>query len=102
MASSEAVACEAYDLLILVDATYSMSDYLESLQSSLPQIISISTLTACFERIGLLAYRDYCDKELLEWSGWLSTKVPGNAEVDLMKSAKSLVPLGGGDGPEAI
>src|SRR3954452_7509634 len=101
MASSEAVACEAYDLLILVDATYSMSDYLESLQSSLPQIISISTLTCCFERIGLLAYRDYCDEKLLEWSGWLSTKEPDDGQVDLMECARNLVPKGGGDGPEA-
>jgi hypothetical protein len=73
MASTlEAAEAEKYDLLILVDSTYSMSDYLESLQSSLPQIISISALTDCFERIGLLAYKDYCDKNLLDWSGWLA------------------------------
>jgi hypothetical protein len=59
---------EVYDLLVLVDATYSMSSYLNSLQHSLPQIIEISTLTDCFSRIGLLAYRDYCDQQLLEWS----------------------------------
>jgi hypothetical protein len=84
-----------------------MSDYLESLQSSLPQIISISALTDCFERIGLLAYRDYCDRKLLEWSGWLNSSKPKESqddegkEVDLIKKAKTLEPLGGGDGPEA-
>jgi len=86
---------EVYDLLILVDATYSMSDYLDSLQTSLPQIISISTLTDCFSRIGLLAYRDYCDQHLLEWSGW----IPGDGNV--IGLAKKLYPMGGGDGPEA-
>ena len=90
---------EVYDLLILVDATYSMSSYLISLQTSLPQIISISTLTNCFSRIGLLAYRDYCDKELLEWSGWLSPSTMSDEHI--MKQAKHLNPMGGGDGPEA-
>ncbi|PMD13445.1 hypothetical protein NA56DRAFT_665552 [Hyaloscypha hepaticicola] len=92
---------DVYDLLILVDATYSMSSYLRSLQTSLPQIIEISTLTDCFSRIGLLAYRDYCDKDLLEWSGWLSPSMPQDQQVDLIKLAKNLQPMGGGDGPEA-
>lgn len=94
---------ETYDLLILVDATYSMSNYLESLQSSLPKIIAISALTDCFSRIGLLAYRDYCDTKLLEWSGWLSHSIRGNGEdgPDLVAMAKSLDPMGGGDYAEA-
>ncbi|KAF8861950.1 hypothetical protein BDZ45DRAFT_617826 [Acephala macrosclerotiorum] len=101
---------KVYDLLILVDATYSMSSYLESLQTSLPQIIQISTLTDCFSRIGLLAYRDYCDKELLDWSGWLTpsdvrdkseSEDAGELVVDLVEKAKKLYPSGGGDGPEA-
>jgi hypothetical protein len=66
---------EVYDLLLLVDATYSMYSYLEALQTSLPKIIQISQLTDCFSRIGLLAYRDYTEDHrekdgLLEWSGW--------------------------------
>ncbi|KUJ12891.1 uncharacterized protein LY89DRAFT_652250 [Mollisia scopiformis] len=91
---------EIYDLLILVDATYSMRSYLNSLQTSLPQIIQISALTDCFSRIGLLAYRDYCDKDLLDWSGWL-TPSSDTATVVLVARAKKLNPLGGGDGPEA-
>jgi hypothetical protein len=64
---------ELYDLLILVEATYSMRSYLDSLQISLPQIISISAVTDCFSRLSLLAYRDYCDKDLLlDRSGWLA------------------------------
>lgn len=92
-----------YDLLILVDATYSMDNYLKALQPSLSQIIPISALTGCFSRIGLLAYRDYCDRELLKWSGWLSPScMSDNPEVDLVKMAKNLEAIGGGDEPEAI
>lgn len=95
---------EVYDLLILVDATYSMSDYLTSLQTSLPNIISISALTNSFSRIGLLAYRDYCDTDLLVWSGWISPKQSNDAagtQVDLVTAAKGIYPNGGGDYPEA-
>lgn len=41
---------EVVDLLILVDATASMTSYLQALKQSLPQIISISALTNCFDR----------------------------------------------------
>ncbi|KAE8449167.1 hypothetical protein EG329_008551 [Mollisiaceae sp. DMI_Dod_QoI] len=100
--ASNSAEVKVYDLLILVDATYSMSSYLTSLQTSLPQIIQISTLTDCFSRIGLLAYRDYCDKELLDWSGWLTPSAISNEPVvDLVEKAKKLYPSGGGDGPEA-
>jgi len=93
---------EVYDLLILVDATYSMASYLNSLQKSLPQIISISTLTDCFSRIGLLAYRDYGDDDLLDWSGWLSASFFSDEPmVDLIEKAKRLRPMGGGDLAEA-
>ncbi|KAG4441042.1 hypothetical protein IFR05_003497 [Cadophora sp. M221] len=93
---------EIFDLLILVDATYSMDSYLNSLQTSLPKIIQISTLTDCFSRIGLLAYRDYCDKELLNWSGWYCPSAQSDeSRVDLVAKAKSLYSMGGGDGPEA-
>ncbi|CAM6111704.1 unnamed protein product [Calypogeia fissa] len=95
---------EVYDLLIVADATASMSDYLTSLQTSLPQVISISALTGCFSHIGLLAYRDYCDHNLLEWSGWLqqsSSPIVAHEQPDLVAIAKSFDPTGGGDYPEA-
>jgi hypothetical protein len=93
---------EEYDLLIVTDATSSMSAYLTSLQTSLPQIISLSALTGCFSRIGLLAYRDYCDNDLLEWSGWLlQSSDAGQEQPDLVAKAKSLGASGGGDYPEA-
>src|SRR5215469_1600542 len=98
---SESKAEKIYDLLILVDATYSMSNYLKSLNISLPKILSISTLTDSFSRISLLAYRDYCDRNLLEWSEWTDTSDPEQDQPNILQMAKDLIPLGGGDYPEA-
>ncbi|EME44212.1 hypothetical protein DOTSEDRAFT_71894 [Dothistroma septosporum NZE10] len=83
---------EVADLLILVDATASMTSYLEALKQSLPQIISISALTNCFERIGILAYRDYAHNELLHWSGWMTCdhKSQQHNNVDLVEIAGNL------------
>ena len=94
---------EEYDLLIIADATASMGNYLHALNTSLPQIISISALTGCFSRIGLLAYRDYTDNDLLEWSGWLSQNGSGGTttQSDMVAMAKRLEASGGADYPEA-
>lgn len=106
----EEFTAEAYDLMIVVDATYSMFNYLEALQTSIPKIVQISQLTDCFERIGLLAYRDYSEEQrakdgLLEWSGWLHTDATlsglGIDSNTLMEVARKLEPIGGGDFPEA-
>ena len=93
---------EVCDLLIVVDATASMTEYLASLQKSLPQIISVSALTDCFSRIGVLAYRDYSTRELLKWSGWYTVSaVSEETQVDLIAMAKSLVPMGNASDDEA-
>ena len=95
-------APEVVDLMILVDATLSMGSYLSSLKRSLPQIISIASLTNCFQRIGLLAYRDY-SVDLLEWSGWMTVDGPlaeGN-QPDLVEIASKLNRQSGGDWPGA-
>ncbi|KAF2730516.1 hypothetical protein EJ04DRAFT_444934 [Polyplosphaeria fusca] len=99
-------ATEVYDLLILVDATCSMSNYLEALKSSLPRVIAISKLTNSFARIGLLAYRDYTEAHrdvegLLEWSGWYEHGQDSTSANTLMTMASNLEPIGGGDYPEA-
>ncbi|KAK0673071.1 hypothetical protein QBC41DRAFT_312120 [Cercophora samala] len=54
-----------YDLLIITDATASMTTFLISLHASLQSIIRISTLTGAFSRIGVIAYRDH---DCVEWS----------------------------------
>lgn len=99
-------ARRSFDLLLLTDATSSMGTFVESLNRSLPEIISISALTGCFERIGVLAYRDYCDSPLTEFSGWCSPAgtyqsadlVSQDAVLDM---ARKMMPTGGGDWPEA-
>jgi hypothetical protein len=93
---------EIYDLVIVADATASMTHFLDSLNTSLPQIISISALTGCFSRIGLLYYRDYCDTDVVEWHGWLdlSSKDKTN-QPNLLSKAQNVEATGGGDWPEA-
>ncbi|KAJ4989273.1 dihydroxyacid dehydratase [Stagonosporopsis vannaccii] len=102
-----------YDLLVLVDSTYSMLNYIEALQTSLPKVIAMSNLTNCFSKIGILAYRDYTEAGrsehgLLEWSGWHEgdggaprPKRVSVAAQNLTSMATKLEPIGGGDYPEA-
>jgi hypothetical protein len=96
-----------YDLLLLTDATASMGTFLSALNKSLPEILSVSALTGCFERMGVLAYRDYCDTPLIEFSGWCSPagnyqgSDPVVSQDDVLEMARKLRPIGGGDWPEA-
>ncbi|TGJ88550.1 hypothetical protein E0Z10_g169 [Xylaria hypoxylon] len=89
-----------YDLLIITDATSSMWEFLTALNDSLPKIIAVSALTSSFARIGVLAYRDYCGGELVEWSGWYGKD--GTIDRDtLIQFTKNLKADHGGDWPEA-
>ncbi|KAJ4288709.1 hypothetical protein N0V88_007243 [Collariella sp. IMI 366227] len=91
-----------YDLLIVIDATASMGEFLRSLNNSIQDIIRISATTASFDRIGVLAYRDYCDSKLTEWSGWHSRDDKSEiTQAQLLTFANSIRPIGGGDWPEA-
>lgn len=106
MTDSQTEASGPSDLLVIMDATGSMSIFVEALNKSLQEIISISALTGCFERIGVLAYRDYCGGKLTEWSGWCSPsgKVQDPSIVsqeDVLRMAKGIIPDYGGDWPEA-
>ncbi|KAK0708016.1 hypothetical protein B0H67DRAFT_589123 [Lasiosphaeris hirsuta] len=90
------------DLLILTDATASMTTYLRSLNQSLQDIIRISSLTGCFSRIGVMAYRDYYKGKLTEWSGWHSRDSESDIDQDgLLSFARGLSASHGGDWPEA-
>ena len=93
---------DAYDMLVLIDSTYSMATYLKALNKSLLDIIRISSLTACFSRIGVMTYGDYCGGPITQWSGWLSRDA--NSEITqetLLEFARNLRPDAGGDYPEA-
>lgn len=89
---------KAYDLMFITDATGSMGHFLGELRVALPQIFDLVQLTNLVERISVLAFRDYCDKKLIEWSGWSSAKDTEN----LTKFVENLSADGGGDHPEAV
>ncbi|KAJ7136564.1 hypothetical protein C8R44DRAFT_695487 [Mycena epipterygia] len=86
---------EAYDLLIVTDATASMGEYLDALRESIPEILALSKLSGAFSRLGVLAYKDYTDlpDEIAAWSGWNSP--------NLQQFVHDLQDTGGGDFPEA-
>ncbi|KAF7318723.1 RING-type domain-containing protein [Mycena chlorophos] len=86
---------DAYDLLIVTDATSSMGGFLEALRTSIPEILALAKLSGAFSRLGVLAYRDYSDpaEQIAAWSGWDAP--------NLTTFVHNLEPLGGGDFPEA-
>lgn len=95
-----------HDLLVVLDATASMGSFIYALNKSLPEVISLSALTGCFERIGVVAYRDYCSGELIEWSGWCSPSGVAQgpdivSQEHVLNMAMGIVPDHGGDWPEA-
>ncbi|KAH6886221.1 hypothetical protein B0T10DRAFT_539288 [Thelonectria olida] len=88
-----------HDLMVVLDATGSMGAFVTSLNN-------LSSLTACFERIGVITYRDYCGGSLTDWSGWCSPSgdATGPDIVDqekVLRMASGIRPDYGGDWPEA-
>jgi hypothetical protein len=61
-----------FDLMFITDATSSMQNFLDELKECLPQIFDLVKLTGWIDRISVLAFRDYCDKNIIEWSGWMN------------------------------
>ncbi|XP_037046682.1 uncharacterized protein LOC119081690 [Bradysia coprophila] len=91
-------AVQDYDLMFITDATASMGRFLTDLTSALPQIFDLVQLTNLIDRISVLAFRDYCDTELIAWSGWSSIMDTSG----LLSFVEQLLPDGGGDEPEAV
>ncbi|AGC01590.1 vWFA domain-containing protein [Acanthamoeba polyphaga moumouvirus] len=83
------------DLIIVVDATGSMGNFLGSLAESLTQIIQIVDITNVINRVRITMYRDYCDNIVVESSNWV-VKIE-----DLIPFINKLHADGGGDIPEA-
>ncbi|KAL3777476.1 hypothetical protein ACHAW5_007450 [Stephanodiscus triporus] len=90
-----ALTPNSVDVCIIADKTGSMSSYLRTLGTSLPEIISMIPLCDSVDKVGVFAYGDYCDKEVTKWSGW-KTNVK-----ELMPFVEELNANGGGDTPEA-
>jgi hypothetical protein len=65
---------------------------LNALRTSIPEILALAKLSGAFRRLGVLAYKDYCDDEITSWSEW---------NADLPEFVRKLQPSGGGDYPEA-
>lgn len=84
--------------MFITDATGSMGAFLNDLKLALPQIFDLVQLTNLVDRVSVLAFRDYCDDNLIEWSGWASVD-----EAETLSSfVEKLVANGGGDNPEAV
>jgi hypothetical protein len=66
---------------------------LDALRKSIPEILALARLSGAFSRLGVLAYRDYSDSEVVTWSEWNTP--------DLPDFVRKLEPTGGGDFPEA-
>ena len=90
-----------YDVLFAVDATASMTHYLNAVREALPQFMEISRLTGIIDEFSVLNYRDMCDihnyipHKLTEFSGWVKDTTLITPFVKAMYAA------GGGDLPEA-
>ena len=85
-----------FHVYFLTDATGSMSEYLKSLNSTLSQVISMCELLfGETMRLHLIAYRDYCDPQVI------LTQVDKTTD-ELRQFAQELEADGGGDAPEAM
>ncbi|KAL3479599.1 hypothetical protein BJX99DRAFT_221914 [Aspergillus californicus] len=95
---------DEHDLLIVVDATSSMQNYLLSLNAPLPQILSVSAATGRFSRAAIIAYQDFKRHDnYLEFPAWLylaSVDEPAR-QPDLISIARILRAIGGGDDSSA-
>lgn len=106
-AATGASSSKPYDLLFLLDATYSMNHFINGLHKALPDILRISALTDSFERIGVMAYRDYSCADITAWSGWCRStdeEVDGCnivAQKTVIEEAAHLKTQGNDDTPEA-
>ncbi|KAK2592007.1 hypothetical protein QQS21_010278, partial [Conoideocrella luteorostrata] len=98
---------ESWDLLFLIDATKSMRHFIDGLNKALPDLLKIAALTGSFERIGVMAYRDYHCKDITSWSGWCCSTdkmVDGLNTVDqktVVERAANIMTQGDNDIPEA-
>ncbi|KAF4431403.1 dihydroxyacid dehydratase [Fusarium acutatum] len=64
---------QIHDLMIVFDAVTGGTVGVTALKQAIPDIINFMALADCFERIGVLAYRNYActaAEKVIEWSGW--------------------------------
>ncbi|KAG5750622.1 hypothetical protein H9Q69_004950 [Fusarium xylarioides] len=63
---------QTHDLMIVFDAVTGGISGVAALKQGIPDIINFVALAGCFERIGVLAYRNYAytAEKVVDWSGW--------------------------------
>ncbi|WJG34720.1 thioesterase-like superfamily-domain-containing protein [Fusarium oxysporum Fo47] len=81
-----------HDLMIVFDAITGGSVGVTALKEAIPDIIDFVALADCFERIGVLAYRNYTSDNVIQWSGWCfpfsATSTP--SQDDILNFVKAL------------
>ncbi|KAF5568480.1 dihydroxyacid dehydratase [Fusarium phyllophilum] len=85
---------QTHDLMIVFDAVTGGTFGLAALKQAIPDIINFVALAGCFERIGVLAYRNYAytAEKVVEWSGWCnpSYDLSSPSTDDILKFVKDL------------
>ncbi|KAF5587388.1 dihydroxyacid dehydratase [Fusarium pseudoanthophilum] len=63
---------QIHDLMIVFDAVTGGAPDVAALKQAISDIINFVAVADCFERIGVLAYRNYTynPEKVVEWSGW--------------------------------
>ena len=84
-------------IVFFIDTTSSMSVFIDALRSVLREFMSTIALTGIFDKVGILAYRDYDMTPVVNWSYWLTF-----ADQALYSIARDIKATGGGDTPEAV
>jgi Mg-chelatase subunit ChlD len=88
------------DLAIAIDTTASMGAYIEAAKECAHELIRrVAQEAGVVLRVGVVAYRDYCDEHATYLTRVLDLTSDTRAIHDLVAS---LAPAGGGDVPEAV
>lgn len=86
-----------HDLMIVFDAITGGSVGVTALKEAIPDIINFVALADCFERVGVLAYRNYTSDNVIQWSGWCSpfstTGTPSQDDIlNFVKARRLMTP----------
>ena len=91
------------NLLIFIDITGSMGEWIRAVNKFLPLTIKSIALTQLFNKIGIMTYSDYDQdlKNICKFSGLYDT-LKTDEIASLQKFATEMRPIGGGGAPEAV
>ncbi|KAF5692295.1 dihydroxyacid dehydratase [Fusarium circinatum] len=86
---------QVHDLMIVLDAISGNISQFTTLRTAIQDIVDFMVLAGCFERIGVIAYRNYTTSavgRVIKWSGWChpSSETSRPSSNDLIKFLKDL------------